>query len=306
MSRQNIISIVIPNYNRKDHVLEALQSVYEQQFHNFEVIVVDDNSSDGSVNAIRKRYPQILVVAQHENKGPAVARNIGIRKAHGSIIVGIDSDVVLQDKQTLARIASQFAKSPGISCIALRILNYYDHKDDAKTWWHPFPIADYAGQMFYTDYFSGSGYAFQRVVFEQAGYYPEELFMHGEENDLALRILDSGFDILYCPFIKVLHKASRQSRVNTIPFYYKRRNQIWVVAKYYPFLRGLKYIVPRLGRTFVQALLGGQLALYCKALFDSVRKLPVILKTRKPLSKYTWRRIDLIRDGTYAGILDKH
>lgn len=299
MKNDPSISVIIPSFNRREDVLEALKSIYNQDYQDFEVFVVDDNSSDGSVGAIEKHFPNTHVIALHKNKGPAIARNIGIKEARGNIIVGIDSDVIFSNNQILTQIASKFEDSTELHCMSLRLVNYYSQKDDTKTWWHPMPIGEYADKEFYTDYFSGSGYAFRKVVFEKAGYFPEDIFMHGEEVDLAFRILDQGFDIVYCPSITLLHKVSKDARNTMIPFYYHRRNQLWIVAKYYPPLKGFLHMAPRLVKTFFQALFRGHLLTYCKALYDAIRELPVMLRHRKPLSKNTWTKIKLIRTNRF-------
>jgi len=294
-----LISVIIPNYNRVRDILDALQSIRNQDLRDFEVIVVDDASTDGSVPSIRKHFPEVKVIALTEKQGPAIVRNIGIKQAHGSIIVGIDSDVVLSDKSTLRRVVSVFSSRANIACLAFRILNHFDDKDDAKTWWHPLAITSHAAHEFYTDYFSGSGYAFRKEVFERAGYYPEDLFMDGEEVDLALRILDSGFEILYYPSIVVFHKLSKKSRQEIIPYYYKRRNQLWIVVKYYPFIKGLFYLIPRLAKTFLLASLHGDFATYIRALRDGISGIPNALKFRQPLKRETWCKIKQIRKGQY-------
>lgn len=300
ISDHNYISIIIPNYNRKKDILEALQSIYKQKFQAFEVIVVDDNSSDKSAEAIRQNFPDVKVIALDKNGGPAIARNIGIKATRGNIIVGIDSDVILPDNQVLTRIASKFMEFPALNCMAFRVINYYSQKDDTKTWWHPLSIDEYADKEFYTDYFSGSGYAFRKLVFETAGYYPEDLFMHGEEVDLAFRILDNGFDIVYCPSITVLHKVEEQSRNNLITFYYHRRNQIWIVAKYYPFMKGQAFMAPRIAKTLCQSLLQGRLITYLRSLRDGVKGLPAARKRRRPLKSETWQKIKQIRQQEYS------
>jgi len=299
MANRYCISVVIPSYNRKVDLLQTLGSVLRQNRGDCQIIVIDDNSRDDSVLRVREAFPRVDLHTLGENQGPAIARNEGIKRASGDIIVGLDSDVVLPHKNLLARIAQRFSTSREVNCLAFRVLNYFTGKDDTKTWWHPFSIEGYAHKEFYTDYFSGTGYAFRREVFEKAGYFPEDLFMHGEEVDLALRILDAGFDILYDPSIVVLHKVSPQARNRRIQFYFKRRNQMWIVAKYYPILKGLGFIIPRLAKTFVQAASHGELATYCKAIWDGLTGLPAALENRKPLKRQTWRKIKQIRKGIY-------
>ncbi len=300
MEKAELISIVIPNHNRADYVLELLKSISRQDYTNFETIVVDDGSNDNSVEAIQNELPSVELVVLDDNRGPAAARNEGIIKANGSIIVGLDSDVVLGDENMLTKIAEKFSKSDKLDCLALRIMNYYSSKDDVKTWHHPLHIRDYAGREFFTDYFSGTAYAFRKRVFEKAGLFPQEFFMHGEENDLAYRVLDAGFDIVYCPDIAVLHKLYRPSSNNQISLYYHRRNQMWIAAKYFPFFKAVFFLMPRLLKSFAIALTKGGIKTYCCSLRDGVNGLKNAIKMRKPLKSQTWRKIRLIRKGLYG------
>ena len=73
-----MISVVIPSYNRRDCVLALLADVYAQEGVDMEVIVVDDRSPDNSVEAIRAAYPQVTLLVNEKNGGPAVTRNRGI------------------------------------------------------------------------------------------------------------------------------------------------------------------------------------------------------------------------------------
>ena len=90
------VSVVIPTFNRKELVFQALDSVARQTCPPLEVIVVDDCSSDGTVEALRAaRFPfPVRIVSQATNQGPAAARNAGILKAGGRYIAFLDSDDV--------------------------------------------------------------------------------------------------------------------------------------------------------------------------------------------------------------------
>lgn len=291
------ITIIIPNYNRRDDILENLKSVYQQEFKDFEVIVIDDFSSDDSVKKIKEKFPKTKVFSLKKNVGPAVARNYGIKKAKGNIIVGIDSDEVFKNKNCLKEIQSKFDKDKKESILAFRTLDYFKKDEDLKScWWHPRPIEKYADKEFYTDYFGAGIVAFRKVVFEKAGLYPEELFIGGEENDLLLRILDAGFDILYYPKAQILHKEHDRS---TRYAYYKRRNQLWIAIKYFPFWKGFFYITPRIIKSLFTSIGEGNLKEYLKGLYDGIKGIPQELKLRKPLKKETWTKIKLIRQGKY-------
>lgn len=84
-------SVIIPVYNREDLIHEALDSVFAQTFQDFEVIVVDDGSTDGTVDALQA-YPEPVRIIEQENAGPGMARNTGIEAAEGTYVAFLDSD----------------------------------------------------------------------------------------------------------------------------------------------------------------------------------------------------------------------
>ena len=84
------ISIIIPTYNRKSHLNQALKSVWEQTELNYEVIVIDDGSTDGTTEWLHQHHPQAQVIQLSANQG--AARNVGIRQAKGRWIAFLDSD----------------------------------------------------------------------------------------------------------------------------------------------------------------------------------------------------------------------
>jgi len=89
--RPVLVSVVMPTYNRRNYIRESLDSVLAQDFSAFEVIVVDDGSTDGTEEEIRPYEDRIRYIRQ-ENRGAGVARNVGIRNARGTYIAFMDSD----------------------------------------------------------------------------------------------------------------------------------------------------------------------------------------------------------------------
>ena len=177
-----------------------------------------------------------------------------MRLSIGKIIIGVDSDVIIKDKNLFEKVAAKFSKNKKISALAFRIINNNSMIDDFQRWWHPLDIKENYKKEFISDYFSGTGYAIIKEDIEKTGLFPEDLFMHFEEVDLSLRIIDFGFNIMYCPSLIVYHNASLQSRNKKIQYYYKRRNQIFIVIKYYPLTKGLIYLIPRLVLTLFNSL----------------------------------------------------
>lgn len=291
-----IISVVIPSYNRRDSMLELLADVVAQENVSFEIIVVDDRSPDDSVEAIRKAFPQVRLFINDKNGGPAVTRNRGIREAKGEIIVGFDSDVTVPDKHCLKKVKDAFDNHSNAAGLAFRLLQPDGKTEDHARWWHPLPVSSHANQSFETDYFSGTGYAFRKDILVQAGMYPEILYMHYEEYELAFRILDTGMSIVYCPDISVIHHEHQISRRSEIKSFYKHRNQILITVACYPFLRGLCYIIPRTIYAFIDSVRNRHVKTYFQALLSAKELSAIRLKERKPLKKETWIRLKKLKN----------
>ena len=292
-----MISVVIPSYNRRESVLDLLADLARQRGVEFEVIVVDDHSTDGTVAVIEARFPRVLVLRNDANRGPAVTRNRGIRAAVGEVIVGFDSDVRLTDENLLRNVALRFRALPQVSGFAFRLLAPDGKTDDTARWWHPVPVKRYAGRTFFTSYFSGTAYAFRKNAVITAGLFPEDIFMHYEEVELAYRILDAGGSIMYVPELVAFHHEHRVSRRSEIKIFYKPRNQVLLAVACLPWLRAISYVVPRLAYQFGVAATHGHLRAFFRALSSAVDLLPKRLKIRRPLKKETLLRLELLRAG---------
>jgi glycosyltransferase involved in cell wall biosynthesis len=109
-----MISIVIPTYNAARFIPGLLDSIFSQHAENFEVIIVDDCSTDNTVE-IAEKYP-VRVIALESNAGPAKARNIGVKKANGYIIFFLDADVIVLDG-TIQAVREYFNENPESRCV---------------------------------------------------------------------------------------------------------------------------------------------------------------------------------------------
>ena len=93
------ISVIIPTYNRKKIIAQAIDSVLLQTYNNFEIIIIDDGSCDGSKEFLREKYGDLIRVIEKKHSGVSGARNLGIKEARGDIIALLDSDDLFsQDK----------------------------------------------------------------------------------------------------------------------------------------------------------------------------------------------------------------
>lgn len=292
-----MISVIIPNYNRRDSTLKLLGDVFSQLDSNFEVIVVDDKSTDDSVEAIKREFPSVDLIVNETNSGPAVSRNKGIQKAKGTIIVGFDSDVTVPDQHCLKKVEESFNEKSEIDGQAFRLLQPNGKTDDFARWWHPVPVKDYFNKCFETNYFSGTGYAFRTKALLESGLYPEILYMHYEEVELALRFIDSGYKLIYNPRIEVIHHEGQVSRRSEIKSFYKNRNQILIAIALMPWPRAMSYTIPRITFGFFTAIRDRHLPSYFRMLKSAKELGAKRLKNRSPLKRSTWIYLKLVKKG---------
>jgi glycosyltransferase involved in cell wall biosynthesis len=95
MEESALVSIIIPTYNNRSVVTEAIGSSLNQTYENLEVIVVDDGSTDGTEQLLKEKYKGRIHFVRQENKGPGAARNVGIRSASGKYLQFLDADDLL-------------------------------------------------------------------------------------------------------------------------------------------------------------------------------------------------------------------
>lgn len=277
-------------------MLALLADIHRQQDVDFEVVVVDDCSPDDSAQAIRTNFPDVRLFVNESNSGPAVTRNKGIKEARGEWIVGFDSDVTLPDPLLLAKVSAAFREYAPVDGLAFRIYKPDGISEDVGRWWHPLSVAAHADKQFATSYFSGTAYAFRRDAVMAAGLFPELLYMHYEEVELAWRILDRGGRILYMPTLAVVHHANPVSRRSEVELFLKPRNQVLLAAACLPFPEAVLYLLPRTAFQCVKALKGGHLPDFLRAMKSAMHLLPRQIALRSPLRRSTLTRIRKLRN----------
>lgn len=275
------VSVIIVNWNRKDDLKECLQSVLDQTFKDVELIVVDNHSTDGSVDLIREEYPLVnLVILPDSSSGACEAFNIGFAKAVGEYCVVMDNDALLE-ADWIERALKEFEGCTELACVAGRVLNYYtgddwgfEHYGRDDTW---------RDKEFFTTTFVGCSAAIRRDVLNKVGGYPAEYFIYWNEHVLGARIVNAGYKIKYSPRLIAYHKVSlaQRSPLNRL-YYYGIRNGYWYFWTYYPLNIVLKHTLIHFIVTSPLTLKAPSAGL--KASFDAIRRLPVIKRTRDPIS----------------------
>lgn len=284
-----LVSIVIVTWNRKEEVLETVQSVYDQAYQNYEIIVVDNGSTDGTVEALHQAYPKVRIIALDQNRGPTGGRNQGIAAARGEIIFLLDSDASL-GHDTLTRIVRKFQIGPDIGVIACKVVNAYTTRIGGSGW--IYTEKDKADQdlEFLSYSFCACGTAILKKAFDQAGPFWDSLFIFREEDELSLRVWDAGYKILYYPEAVVYHRESPRMRVaGGERTYFDVRNSLYIYLARYPWWMLVRFVPLKIGISLVGGVRRRCLPQTLRALLDVVRQLPYLWTERQPISDETAR-----------------
>ena len=284
-SQTSLISVAIITWNRRQYVLRAIESVFKQPYRPVEIIVVDSASTDGTAEAIEEAYPEVRVIRLHRNMGCPEGRNVALANCTGEIIFSLDDDAWLTST-TLSLCIERFKKESSLGVIACRVLAPEDESEGKNSK----NIREY-----YTYLFSGGAFAIRKEVLGKAGYFVSDFFRQAEESDLALRILEVGYFILYYPKTVIYHELVPINRNKKLFMFYGCRNELYTVIRRYPL-----FLVPVavLWKVFVWNWAGVKnfaLHFTLRACLVVALKLPWLLLQREPVSLRVIRKIIKLR-----------
>jgi len=214
-------SIIIVNYNGKKYLSNCLQSIFLNDYSNFEIIIVDNNSTDNSIFFIKKKFSEFLnkikIISLTKNFGPAYARNQGVKIAKGKIISFLDNDTEV-DINWLKTANSEFKKDKKLGCIQSKLLlldekNSFDYAGD---YLNQFGLLSHRAT--YKDYDTGqfnqkeiifsaksAGMFIRKDIFNLIHGFDTDYFIYVEETDLCWRSWLKGYKTIYCPTSIVYH-----------------------------------------------------------------------------------------------------
>jgi GT2 family glycosyltransferase len=225
------VSVVAVNWNRVDDTLLCIKYLQRQPYDDLEIIIVDNGSTDGSVDELKK-LPGITLKPLGANLGPARARNVGLELATGKYTLFIDSDAVIS-KKAIARMVHRMEADETIGILGCRIVNAFTRRIDQ--WIYHQPSARFHRSTFDTYSFSAAGAMVRTEAVRKIGGFWNELFMYNEEVDLSIRMIRAELKVIYDGSAYVFHRVSPKGRVKSgTYFYYQVRNWIWIFYRYYP------------------------------------------------------------------------
>lgn len=248
------VSIVIPNWNGAAHLRICLPSLKRQTYRDFEIIVVDNGSTDESRELVGRDYPEVRVVALDANRGVAGGFNAGIQAARGAVLVLLNNDTEAEPAW-LQELVSTLEANPraGMAASKLRLFDQRDKLHSAGdfvrvdgipgnrgVWQVDEGQYDDASQPPPLFGVCGGAAAYRRELFDAIGLFDEDLGSYCEDVDLNWRARLAGFGCVFAPRAVVYHKLSATGG-GAVASYYVGRNFIAVIAKNYPSVLWDKY-----------------------------------------------------------------
>lgn len=207
------VSIIISTKNRLDDLRRALPSALAQTPAT-EIIVVDDGSTDGTHDAVRREFPGVRVIRSDVSLGCVAQRNRATAAASGDLVVSMDDDAVLSSPDVVRDAASLF-DSPEVGAVAIPFINVNSSPRVLQK-------ASDTANAYAAASFVGTAYAVRRDVFLSLGGYRECFVHQGEEEDLCIRLLAAGKYVRVGTGDPVLHYESPRRSWERMDYYGKR------------------------------------------------------------------------------------
>lgn len=237
-----LVSVIIVNWNAKKYLKGCIDSLLSQSFTDYEIVLVDNASSDGSVDFVRTSYPQVKVIQNKENLGFAEGNNVGIKNSTGSLVALFNPDAVA-DKNWLSILVKTLQSSEKIAAATGKMYYLGDKygKDAVFCTWSKIDPYSAAPYNFYNDepaskvdYLSGAAMILKRDILEKIGLMDKDYFLYFEETDLCARMIRAGYDLMYIPSALVWHAVSPLSNSDD-KIYYMERSRIRFALKNFDF-----------------------------------------------------------------------
>jgi GT2 family glycosyltransferase len=289
---QPSVAAVVLNWNGCERVLEAISALYKSEFPLAEIFMVDNGSTDGSVETVRKTFPLVTILSQRSNLGVSEGRNVGIRPAVASgvdYIFHIDNDIEVTP-ETVGELVRLAEKRPDVGIVGTIMyfksdrtliqniggrICYRQHVLLPVAWMER-DRGQYANPV-EVEMVAGGAMLTRAEVFRQVGYFDGGYLGYGlEDTDFCVRVRHAGWKLLCNPRAKAFHDFHVTHKYNYRRKYLESRNAVFFLRKYGRSTDWAKYILFSVGglpyaliRESVRGNIGG---VFGKAhgLFDSI------------------------------------
>lgn len=299
-----VVSIVIVTWNGRHHLDACLSAVAAQTGVSTETILVDNASTDGTVEYVRERFPWVRIVVLPENRGFAGGNNAGVREARGRFIALLNNDAV-PEPAWLRTLVAGVDEGAGVALVTSRIVYMHDPGvidsagDGMLAWggafkrYHGASVRE-AQESVEVFGVCGAACLMPKRVFDELGGFDEDFFASHEDVDLSYRARLQGYRCRYIADATVRHHGSATiGRVSGFAVFHGQRNLEWLYIKNTPMtllLTTLPGHVVYVAAASVHFARSGALGPFIRAKLAALMGLPAMLRKRRHVQRT--RRID--------------
>jgi O-antigen biosynthesis protein len=250
------LSVIIVNYNVKYFLEQCLKSVFISGKNlKMEVFVVDNNSVDGSVQMVKEKFPEVILIANQDNVGFSRANNQAITRATGKYILLLNPDTVVED-DTFEKVTGFMNLTPDAGGLGVKMIDGSGAFLPESKRGLPTPsVAFYkifglsaifprskvfgryhlgflsSDKIHSVEILSGAFMLLRKTVLDQIGYLDETFFMYGEDIDLSYRILQHGYKNYYFPETRIIHYKGESTKKSSINYVFVFYNAMIIFAR---------------------------------------------------------------------------
>jgi GT2 family glycosyltransferase len=225
--QQTALSIVLVCWNNKAYLDPCLQSLFDSGMrHTFDVVIVDNGSTDGSQAMLADKYPNVKIIQNSSNVGLGKASNQGIEGTSGRYVLLLNNDTIVNGASFDAMV-DFLDQNPKTGAVGGKLLNpdgsiqsCYNYFSTLR---EEFLIATRIGELFHpgypsviqgdeirsVDWLSSACLMVRRAAFDQIGLLDEGYFIYGDEADLQYRLKKAGWDVYFLPHVTTIHYGGR-------------------------------------------------------------------------------------------------
>ncbi|MEM2618953.1 MAG: glycosyltransferase family 2 protein [Candidatus Hadarchaeales archaeon] len=285
-----LVSIIILNFNKKDLLQKCLDSIKRNtSYTNYEVIVVDNGSSDGSQAMIERRYYWVKLIKNEKNLGFAKANNIGIKAARGDYILLLNNDTIIAQKDWLNNMVAAAEGDPRIGIVGCRLIGPDGTIQHAGGWFDIRGTGHYVKDVDViteVDYVTGAALLIKREVIDKIGLLDEKFSpLYYEDTDWCARCRKAGYKVVYTPKSTIIHVGSStasQLYFSSLRYYIENKNRLRFILLNYPLTWLIARIPFEIG-ILIYSIITKRASEIFRAYCDNLKDIREILSKR-------WRR----------------
>ncbi|MDA2933634.1 glycosyltransferase family 2 protein [Acidobacteria bacterium AH-259-D05] len=243
----SLVSVIVVNYNRAELLRQCLLSLIRQSFSSLEILVVDNGSSDDSLEVVRSFSDErVRLLPLGQNAGFSGGNNLAIGQTNGEFIALINNDAVADERWIDRLMKVITASEPSIGMWASKVL-FFETDIIDKVGHLIYPDGQNRGrgtgerdagqyeQVEETLFPDGCAAAYRKSMLDEVGGFDESFFAYGDDADLGIRGHWMGWKCLYVPDAVVYHRHSSTSgRFSMQKIYWIERNRLWLAIKNFP------------------------------------------------------------------------